>query len=58
MQMQKMQSNIYLWSGAISLKSPGVEAAKLVIEAGAGPSHAEAGGHGEEEEEGGHGGHD
>ena len=48
-----------MWPGAISLKSPGVEAAKLVIEAGAGPRHAEAGGHGEEEEEEvGHGGHD
>ena len=48
-----------MWPGAISLKSPGVEAAKLVIEAGAGPSHAEAGGHGEEEEvEVGHGGRD
>ena len=54
---ETVESNIYLWAGAISLTCPGVEAGQLVIEAAAAACHAEPGGHGEQEEEGGHGGH-
>ena len=56
---ETFESNIYLWAGAISLKSPGVEAGKLVIQAAAAACQAEPGGHGEQEqEEVGHVGHD